>query len=540
MLLSFSTCKSNKDTEDGSNTAAGSLVSDIIIDVEPTGDETNTEPPTAGNTGVNEENQTTTTEGQPTVVSNGEKHYHTYKKAVTPPTCEADGFTTYACDCGAKYTDNTVFSTGHEYGEWKEIKVATETSVGKEERTCKNCKKKETREMPKLIKGHTHNYSASITKAATCTSEGVKTFACSCGASYTETIGKTAHNYTATVVNPTCTSPGYTKHTCSCGKTYYDNNVKATSHKYVDNVVTPTCTSAGYTTHTCSVCNYSYTDGNKNSLGHNYENKVVSPTCLETGYTTHTCKRCGYYYTDNKTQATGHKNIKTERQAATCELEGYEKEVCGVCGATVKNVTIPANNNHTYVTKSCSDVYKEVMANNTSFYYPYIANYQYLSDWNTEICSQCHRIKEGENKIRSKYTDEEQSKRMLGYVNELRETVDKNNPGFYNVIYDKVDLVYDAKLTELANIRAKEISVQFGHNQPNSTKTNAAENISSGPRTVEDAFNGWKTSTKGHYETMIMQEGVKFGFGRYINKEGITFNVMLIWKDGFNADNYWY
>ena len=40
---------------------------------------------------------------------------------------------------------------------------------------------------------HTHSYTSKTTKAATCTSTGVKTFTCSCGDSYTETIPATGH-----------------------------------------------------------------------------------------------------------------------------------------------------------------------------------------------------------------------------------------------------------------------------------------------------------------------------------------------------------
>ena len=70
---------------------------------------------------------------------------------------------------------------------------------------------------------HTHSYASKITKAATCTTDGIKTYTCSCGDSYTETVKATGHKYTAKVVKPTYTSQGYTLHTCSCGDSYKDN-----------------------------------------------------------------------------------------------------------------------------------------------------------------------------------------------------------------------------------------------------------------------------------------------------------------------------
>ncbi len=73
---------------------------------------------------------------------------------------------------------------------------------------------------------HTHSYSATVTKNATCTAAGVKTFRCSCGSSYTETIAAKGHSYKSTVVAPTMSAKGYTKHTCdTCGTSYKSDYV---------------------------------------------------------------------------------------------------------------------------------------------------------------------------------------------------------------------------------------------------------------------------------------------------------------------------
>jgi len=42
---------------------------------------------------------------------------------------------------------------------------------------------------------HTHSYSSSITKQPTCTATGIRTYKCSCGKSYTETISALGHDY---------------------------------------------------------------------------------------------------------------------------------------------------------------------------------------------------------------------------------------------------------------------------------------------------------------------------------------------------------
>ena len=97
---------------------------------------------------------------------------------------------------------------------------------------------------------HSHSYSGSVTKDATCTTMGVKTYTCACGDSYTEEIEKLDHNYTSKTVDPTCTTKGYTTHTCACGHSYQDNETKATGHSWGD----WTDAGEGKSTRQCSAC----------------------------------------------------------------------------------------------------------------------------------------------------------------------------------------------------------------------------------------------------------------------------------------------
>ncbi|MBQ6889771.1 MAG: hypothetical protein IJN53_01950, partial [Oscillospiraceae bacterium] len=102
---------------------------------------------------------------------------------------------------------------------------------------------------------HTHSYTSKVTTAATCTSAGVKTFTCSCGASYTESIPATGHNY----VNGTCSVCGATT-----GSTH--------THSYTSKVTTAaTCATAGVRTYTCS-CGDSYTEAIPATGNHSYSN----------------------------------------------------------------------------------------------------------------------------------------------------------------------------------------------------------------------------------------------------------------------------
>lgn len=70
---------------------------------------------------------------------------------------------------------------------------------------------------------HTHSYSSAVTKQATCTEQGLRTYTCSCGNSYTEAIAAIGHSYKNTIIAPTSDNHGYTLHECSkCGYSYKD------------------------------------------------------------------------------------------------------------------------------------------------------------------------------------------------------------------------------------------------------------------------------------------------------------------------------
>lgn len=81
-----------------------------------------------------------------------------------------------------------------------------------------------------------------VTTSATHLKEGVKTFTCVCGATYTEPVAKTAeHSYVDNVVAPSCTEKGYTEHACACGDKFVDSYVDANGHNYENG----TCTECG-------------------------------------------------------------------------------------------------------------------------------------------------------------------------------------------------------------------------------------------------------------------------------------------------------
>lgn len=110
-----------------------------------------------------------------------------------------------------------------------------------------------------VTKTHTHQYTAIVTKAATCTEEGIKTYTCSCGSKYTEKIAKTAHKAVKdAAIAPTCTSAGRTEgsHCLVCGTVITaTKTIPAKGHTFTLTVtVKATTKKDGSIKRTCGVC----------------------------------------------------------------------------------------------------------------------------------------------------------------------------------------------------------------------------------------------------------------------------------------------
>ncbi len=149
-------------------------------------------------------------------------HTHNYTATVTKqPTCTADGVKTFRCSCGDSYTE-AISAAGHVFGAYVYNNDATEAADGTETAACTICGAKDTRTAAGTKIAHVHNYTAAVTKAATCAEEGVKTYTCSCGSSYTEAVPVIAHSFGDYIYNDDATTEkdGTRTATCSvCGKT---------------------------------------------------------------------------------------------------------------------------------------------------------------------------------------------------------------------------------------------------------------------------------------------------------------------------------
>ena len=166
--------------------------------------------------------ETTTSKVTESTTAAAQAHTHSYAATVTKqPTCTAVGTRTYKCSCGDSYTE-AIPATGHSYGTYTYNNDATELADGTETAACTICGAKDTRTAAGTKIAHVHNYTAVVTKAATCAEEGVKTYTCSCGSSYTEAVPVIAHSFGDYIYNDDATTEkdGTKTATCSvCGAT---------------------------------------------------------------------------------------------------------------------------------------------------------------------------------------------------------------------------------------------------------------------------------------------------------------------------------
>ncbi len=267
---------------------------------------------------------------------------HDHQPTVTPPTCTAQGYTTFRCShCEDVYVDLWTDPVNHTPGP-----EATCT----EDQSCTVCGWV-------LTQAWGHSYDSVVTPP-TCTEEGFTTYTCLiCHDSFiADYLPMVSHSYHTVVTPPTCTEEGFTTYTClNCQSSYVADRVPALTHSYHSVITEPTCTEGGFTVKTCTACGYSFTDEATSALGHDYVETVTMPTCTEQGYTTYACNRCDDCYTTLWTQAMGHR----EGTAATCT----EDQICTVCGITLvkayghdylPTVTSPTCTTQGYTTYDCS------------------------------------------------------------------------------------------------------------------------------------------------------------------------------------------
>lgn len=123
---------------------------------------------------------------------------------ITEAECEKDGTKIRSCTiCGAE--EKIILpATGHSYSS-AVTNEATQEKEGERVFTCSNCQHTYTESIPKLPAKHQHSYQEEVVTKATCTSEGLVRYTCSCKDTYEQVIPATGHDMKAGI----CVNCGY-------------------------------------------------------------------------------------------------------------------------------------------------------------------------------------------------------------------------------------------------------------------------------------------------------------------------------------------
>lgn len=247
------------------------------------------------------------------------------------------------------YNDRFVPAKGHSWDGGTVTKAATYTETGIKTFKCKECDETRTEEIPSLDK----TYHIKSVVAPTCTAEGYTIYECNevPGLTYKgDYKAKLPHAYDAGKVTKPATiyEKGTKTFTCtSCGATYTEDIpvVEKTWHK--GNTVAPTCTEKGYTIYICDQDSAltekrDYT----NALGHAWDTGTVTTaaTCTTAGVKTYKCQNTGC--AETKTEeiaALGHKyDDGVVTKAPTCTEDGVKTFTCLNDGSHTYTEPVPA------------------------------------------------------------------------------------------------------------------------------------------------------------------------------------------------------
>lgn len=254
-------------------------------------------------------------------------------------------------DGSKKSVKCTVTVTGHNFDSWKITKNSTCVTEGTEQRTCKSCKKTETRKIKKT--SHTWKSEYTVTKGPTCTDSGLAVIKCEyCDEERNPyVIPPLGHCYNESVVNKeaNCTEDGLVTRVCkNCGNVE-EREVNSLGHLWSSEkqvIKEPTCQETGLKAYTCLYCKAVSEEEIIPKSDHNFsilvKDECVEPTCDSQGLYVYKCADC-----DAKTTkviaSLGHdwNTEPTVDIVATCQSEGKSSIHCKRCDKTKDEKTIP-------------------------------------------------------------------------------------------------------------------------------------------------------------------------------------------------------
>ena len=292
------------------------------------------------------------------------EHMNVEVKNSNKPSCTEEGYTgdTYCKDCGTKLSSGkTIAKTEHTWDSGKITKAATCTESGTKTYTCTSCNTTKTEEIPAT--GNHQNTELRNVKEATCTEEGYTgdTYCKDCGTKLSsgKTIAKTDHTWDAGKITKTatCKESGTKTYTCTSCNTTKTEEIPATgNHQNTElrNVKEATCAQEGYTGDIyCKDCGTKLSSGKTIAkTEHTWDAGKVTKaaTCTESGTKTYTCTSCNTTKTEEIPATGNHQNTELRNvKEATCAQEGYTGDIyCKDCGTKLSSGKTIAKTEHTW------------------------------------------------------------------------------------------------------------------------------------------------------------------------------------------------
>ena len=292
------------------------------------------------------------------------EHMNVEVKNSNKPSCTEEGYTgdTYCKDCGTKLSSGkTIAKTEHTWDSGKITKAATCTESGTKTYTCTSCNTTKTEEIPAT--GNHQNTELRNVKEATCTEEGYTgdTYCKDCGTKLSsgKTIAKTDHTWDAGKITKaaTCKESGTKTYTCTSCNTTKTEEIPATrNHQNTElrNVKEATCAQEGYTGDTyCKDCGTKLSSGKTIAkTDHTWDAGKITKaaTCKESGTKTYTCTSCNTTKTEEIPATGNHQNTELRNvKEATCAQEGYTGDIyCKDCGTKLSSGKTIAKTEHTW------------------------------------------------------------------------------------------------------------------------------------------------------------------------------------------------
>lgn len=210
----------------------------------------------------------------------------------------------------------------HIYGKTTVVKKGTCTTPGQAVASCVACGSKKTTQV-KAEHTWCSDEQATVTRAATCSQEGERTYFCTvtgCAGTKTEKIAKTEHNFDtqngATVLGTaaaTCVKDGKNLIKCANCTETKTQTIEATGHDIEGISVgsgtvvkKATCTEKGAEKINCKTCNAEI-ERELPVIAHTLATKTtVEPSCLKEGKKVTACTECKHVEKEEVIPATGH------------------------------------------------------------------------------------------------------------------------------------------------------------------------------------------------------------------------------------------